>query len=42
MIIYKVWVKRNHFERITHRCRGWFLFGFIPLYIINQRLETPE
>jgi hypothetical protein len=42
MIIKYVWYtsRYNKRERETHtRCwRGWFLFGFIPLYIETTKL----
>lgn len=31
MIVKRYWVKRKEFEN-RYFC-GWFLFGFIPLYI---------
>lgn len=32
MLIQKLWSKRNKFGR-RRNYRGWFLFGFLPVYI---------
>jgi hypothetical protein len=33
MIVYKQWLKSNEAGTAMDRCDGWFLFGFIPLYV---------
>lgn len=33
MIVYKRWHKANKFSSLPEQWEGWFLFGFIPLYI---------
>lgn len=33
MITYKAWVEMDDFKLYFIKCDGWFLFGFIPLYI---------
>jgi hypothetical protein len=33
MIVYKRWQKRLKGGSIVEQWEGWFLFGFIPLYI---------
>lgn len=41
MFIYKNWKTTNdRDERIL--CRGWFLFGFIPLVIWKVNLDLPR
>ncbi len=25
--------------KLTHRCYGYFLFGFIPLYIVSNKIN---
>ena len=37
MIVKRVWVKRNHFS--TYYYEGWFLLGFIPLYIRSKIID---
>jgi len=39
MIVYKEWYehKKFVFEGKRIKCRGWFLFGLIPLYIIKEQ-----
>ena len=33
MIMYKKWTERKEGGLIIKICEGWFLFGFIPLYV---------
>ena len=33
MIVKKYW--RKYKDRWRYDCYGWFLFGFIPLYIVR-------
>jgi hypothetical protein len=33
MIVHKIWVERSRGGLVTTRCEGWYLFGFIPLFI---------
>jgi hypothetical protein len=33
MITYKAWIERKNGGLMKYRCDGWFLFGFIPLYV---------
>jgi len=39
MIIYRNWQSRK-MGRLTANWDGWFLFGFIPLYL--RRREAPK
>ena len=34
MIAYREWIERSYYPfRSRFRCRGWFLFGLIPLLV---------
>lgn len=33
MIVYREWKDRNHRTDEFRWCKGWFLFGVIPLYL---------
>ena len=33
MIVYKTWTKRKNGGLLKYHYEGWFLLGFIPLYI---------
>jgi hypothetical protein len=33
MIVYKTWTERRSGGLIRYHWEGWFLFGFIPLYL---------
>ncbi len=35
MIVKKIWKRQTRGGLITTYYTGWFLFGFIPLYIIK-------
>lgn len=35
MIVKKFYTKYTHDNRWAYDCVGWFLFGFIPLYVIR-------
>lgn len=38
MIVEKTWTKKGSYGVILTECRGWFLFGIIPLYIrVDER-----
>ena len=37
MVVKRYWVKRKEFLENRFFC-GWFLFGFIPLYIKEQTI----
>lgn len=38
MIYKKTWTKSTTYGIIRMRYTGWFLFGFIPIYIVRERL----
>lgn len=37
MLVYRTWAEKgrlkDYAERVTWYCDGWYLFGFIPLFI---------
>jgi hypothetical protein len=33
MIVYKQWKKTDRLGLRTYQYEGWFLFGFMPLYV---------
>jgi len=33
MIVYRMWRRRENGGNIIVFCEGWYLFGFIPLYV---------
>ena len=37
MIVKRDWFKYRHYVRRRY-CEGWFLFGFIPLYIRSKMI----
>lgn len=39
MVIERTWFKKGSYGVVLKECKGWFLFGIIPLYIkeINRR-----
>lgn len=36
MIMRKFWITRNALGGVKYRYEGWFLFGFIPLYLVRM------
>jgi len=39
MIVKKIWISRKNLERHNKRpveMYGWFLFGIIPLYVVER------
>jgi hypothetical protein len=50
MIVQKVWVtvKRNvkagqtTYRKATYHWYGYFLFGLIPLYVVNKKVDYVE
>jgi hypothetical protein len=43
MIVYKQW-KRPYFKYSinNYEYEGWFLFGFLPLYVRRIGMKTPR
>jgi hypothetical protein len=39
MIVYKKWIERSHGGLRRKNCDGWFLLGFIPLYV--RKTDVP-
>lgn len=37
MIIKKIWEERKYTAK--YKCRGYYLFGFIPLYVVREKIE---
>ena len=40
MIVRKIWFNRKKLERHAGKLvemRGWYLFGFIPLYVVEYQ-----
>lgn len=33
MIIHKTWLQTKHGGRLEWQREGWYLFGFLPLYV---------
>lgn len=42
MIIYKQWTKTRAYGDVRLFCEGWFLFGFIPIYVKYYNLPRPQ
>jgi len=40
MLVKKSWTIHKPFELRSIKYEGWFLFGFIPLYIIETNVEV--
>jgi hypothetical protein len=41
MIVYKNWKSVKRGGLVRHLCDGWFLFGFIPLYVRVFNVDLP-
>lgn len=39
MLVEKVWVKQGVYGAVLSECKGWFLFGLIPLYVKEIKLR---
>ena len=44
MIVYRQWdtyveIEKGGLWTLTHTCDGWFLFGFVPIYL-RQRFPA--
>lgn len=36
MIVKREWTKRRYSGLVIHHYTGWFLLGFLPLYIVRE------
>lgn len=42
MIIYKQWKKTLAYGDVRLFCEGWFLLGFIPIYVKYYNYDLPR
>ena len=39
MLAHKKWIQQNKFGLVEWEMEGWFLFGFIPLFVRDNDLR---